>query len=278
LAAELSRPGAPSVQIALALEGLGRVALPVLDDLYSHKSDSVSFHAATAGLRLGDHVACDTMILHAEDRACEFRFQAIHALARARDLGAAGIALRRLLNDEDPRVQVAAYEGLLLRGDSRVASVSVGGDNFHLDQIASDRPNFIYVKRAGSRRIALFGRDLRAQPPLLYRAPDGSLTISAEAEDDELTVMRVVVSSGSMAPPVTVSPELAELIDLLGQDADVGEEGEVVGLSVDYGGVARALYHLCADKAINATFILEQPNATELFGPAARTGRPESEL
>jgi len=65
---------------------------------------------------------------------------------------------------------------------------------------------------------------------------------------------------------------------LLGNDAGVAANGEAVGLGLDYGAVVRALYYLCQDHAVNAKFILEQPNAAELFGPARPAGRPESEL
>jgi hypothetical protein len=278
LAEELTKPGAAHGQIALALEGLGRSALPVLDALYAHRSDAVSFHAATTGLRLGDHVACDAMVMHAEDVNCEFRFQAVHAMDRAEKLAPAAMALRRLVHDADPRIQITAYEGLIRRGDAAVQSTRIGGDNFHLDLITTERPNFIYVKRSGGRRVALFGRDFRCAAPALYRAPDGSLTINAGTEDEELTVLRLVVATGAMSPPVSTSMELPELIELLGSDADVGGDGEVLGVGVDYGGVARALYHLCQDGSINAKFTLEQPNAAEMFGPTARPGRPESEL
>ena len=63
----------------------------------------------------------------------------------------------------------------------------------------------------------------------------------------------------------------------MGRDADVGLDDEVLGLGLGYGAVVRALYHLCEDKSINATFILEHPNVTELFGPPRPAGRPESE-
>ncbi len=278
LAEELTRPGAAHVQIALALEGLGRAALPVLDALYAHRSDAVSFHAAAAGLRLGDHVACDFLVMHADDSSCEFRFQAVSALSRAENLAPAAMALRRLIHDADPRIQIAAYEGLIRRGDAAVQSAPIGGDNFHLDVITTERPNFVYVKRSDGRRLALFGKDFRCAAPALYRSPDGSLTINAGTEDEELTVLRLVVATGAMSPPVSTSMELPELIELLGSDADVGADGEVLGFGVDYGGVARALYHLCQDGSINAKFTLEQPNAAELFGPTARPGRPESEL
>ncbi len=278
LAAEIIEPSSPHAQIALAFEGLGQAALPVLDGLYTHVEDYVSFHAAVAGLRLEDHVAADVMTAHAEDAGCPFRYQAIRALTGAGGMAGAAMTLRRLLHDDDPRVQVAAYEGLLERKDPAVASVRIGGDNFMLDQVATDRPGFVYVKRSGARRVALFGRGLRCSPPVLYRAPDGSLTISAGVDDDVLTVVRFAVSNGSMSPPVSVKPALPGFLTLLGSEAEVGYDGEVAGLGVEYGAVARALYRLCRDGSINATFILEQPNASEMFGPARPVGRPESEF
>jgi hypothetical protein len=278
LSEEIKHPGAPHAQIALALEGLGRVALPVLDDLYVEPETFVSFHAAAAGLRLGDHIACDAMILRADAVQGEYRFQAIRALARAEGMAAAAMALRRLLDDPDPRVQIAAYEALVLRKDPTIRSVPIAGDNFTLDEIPSQRPNLIYVKRSGSRRIALFGKDLACRPPVLYRAPDGSVTINAGEGADTLTILRVVPASGSMSPPVSTGHGVPELIRLMGSDAGVDLSREVIGLGLDYGAVARALYHLCRDRAINATFILEQPDSAELLGRPRPEGRPESEL
>ena len=65
-------PTAPHALIAVAFEGLGRAALPELDRLYGHSKDYVSFHAAAAGLRLGDHIAADTMVMHAGKTGSKF--------------------------------------------------------------------------------------------------------------------------------------------------------------------------------------------------------------
>jgi hypothetical protein len=278
LADEMVHPMAHHGQIAQCLEGLGRVALPVLDGLYSNTKEHVSFFAAVAGLRLGDHVASDVMALHARNSDSPYRFRAIRALGAAEGMAGAGMCLRGLLDDEDPRIQIAAYEALIVRNDPVIQSVSVGGDNFLLDQISTQKPRFVFVKRKGSRRIAMFGEDLRCSPPILYQSQDGSITISARPGERELTLMRVVVGSGSASPPVQAPFTLPELIQLLGDDADVGADGDVIGLGLDYGAVVRALYHLCQAKAVNANFILEQPNAGELFGPPKPRGRPESEL
>jgi flagellar basal body P-ring protein FlgI len=278
LAEELAHSAAPHAQIAWCLEGLGRAAVPALAELYTHPKDDVSFHAAVAGLRLQEHIACDAMTMHAENPRSAFRFQAIRALAEAKGMAPAGIALRKLLNDDDPRVQIAAYEALVQRGDATIGSRRVAKDNFTLDYVPSSRSNFIYVKRAGERRIALFGDGLRCSPPVLYRAPDGSVTINANVGEEELIVLRAFTATRAMSPPIPAPFELRGLIALLGGDAAVDARGEAVGLGLDYGAVVRALYHLCQSQAVNARFILEQPNAAELFGPAKPEGRLESEL
>lgn len=278
LADEMTRPDAPYAEIAMCFEGLGAAALPVLHDLYGHPRPAVSFHAAVAGQRLGDHIAGDALVLHADKPDGEFRYRAIRALGDAPGMAGPGMCLRRLLDDEDPRVRVAAYESLLQRADPIVRTTRVGGDNFALDEVPTTRKGFLYARRSGDRRIAMFGDDLRLAPPVLYRSPEGAVTISAEPDATELSILRVVLSSGSTSPVLRSPLELSALIKLLGSPADVDLRGDITGLALDYGNVVRALYHLSADRAIDAAFLLEEPNASELFGPPRLESRPESEL
>ena len=278
LAEELLIPTAPHAQISLCFEGLGRAALPVLGELYGHAKDYVSFHAAVAGLRLDDHLAADTLALHAANPQSEHRFAAIRALGEARSLGSTGFVLRKLLDDSDPRVQVAAYEAIFPRGDPAVHSEPLGGDNFILDQVTTTQPNFVYAKRSGTRRIALFGRGLRCTPPLLYRSPDGGLTLNAADGESNVTVLRSVVARGSSSPEIPAPLELAPLLRLLGDDAGTSADGEATGLGLPYADVVRTAQVLAQSKSMNAGFVLEQPNAMEMFGPPRTVGRPESEL
>ena len=278
LAEEIVHPTAPHAQIALCFEGLGRAALPALSALYTHPKEYVSFHAGVAGMRLGDHIAGDCLSMHATNPASEYRFAAIRALGEAKGLGGAAITLRTLLDDADPRVAVAAYEALLNRHDTAVQSHRVADDNFILDHVPTAATNFVYVKRSGARRLAIFGEDLRCSPPVLYRAPDGSVTLTADPDQENLTVLRTVVATGSTSPPISAPFELPALIQLMGRDAAVTPAGTTLGLGLDYGAVVRAIYHLCRTRSLNAKVILEQPNAAELFGPSRPDGRPESEL
>jgi len=276
LSEEIIRPEAPHALICLCFESLGRTAIPDLNKLYAHRERHVSFYAAAAGLRLGDYIAVDAMAIHADDPHSEYRFQAIRALGLARGMANAAIALRRLLDNPDVRVKIAAYEALADRGDTSITSRKIAEDNFILDQVSSKGPAFVYAKRQDKRRIALFGQSPECIPPLFYRAPDGGVTINAEDNDEQLTLMRVS-PQGTVSPPIPGPTDLAALIRLLGNDAEmVGDK--VVGLGVDYAAIVRALYHLCEKDCINADFVLEQPNVLELFGPARPAGRAESEL
>lgn len=278
LGQEILNPAAPHAQIALVWEGMGRPALPVVRDLYTHAKDYVSFHAAVAGLRLGDHIASDALGVHAGNPTGAFRFPAIRALGDAKGMASASMILRDLLHADDPRVRIAAYEALSRREDVTIHSRRIARDNFVLDHIPGGTSPMIYARRTGARRIAVFGDDPRCNPPILYRSPDGSVTLAADGDAKDLTVIRAVVSTGSVSPAVQAPLSLIPLLELMGRDADADETGTIVGLGLDYGAILRALHQLCREGAIDVPFVLEQPNAAELFGPTPAAGRPESEL
>lgn len=276
LAAEIGRPDAPHAMIAVCFEGLGQASIPELEPLYADTRPWVSFHAAAAGVRLGDHVAVDAMARHAGDASSEFRYQAIRSLGRAEGMSGAVQALRQLLNDQDPRVRVAAYEELARRGDYELSTTLVADDNFYLDLVPTTGSPFLYAKRTDTRRIAVFGDGLTLTPPVFYRSPEGSLTIDWPAGAEELRLIRrtpVGAVSDSIAGPTDV----AKLVEFLGNDVQVVDH-QVLGLGLDYGTIVRALYHLTQDRSIGAPLVLEHPNAAEEFGPVKKAGRKESEL
>lgn len=277
LAEEIQQNNAPYAQIASCFEGLGRKSLPALNELYTHSRETVSFHAAVAGMRLGDHAAGDVLAYYAANPKSEFRFPAIRALGEAGAIGGTAIPLRKLLLDDDPRVQIAAYEALVRRRDAAIHSMTVGGDNFTLDVVADSPTRFVYIKRNVERRIALFGRDLTGSAPALYRAPDGSIVLNARDGDADFTVMRTVVSRELSSPPMQVPFNVVKLVKILGSDAGVTTGGDVLGLGLDYGAVVHLLYTLCENKVVNAGFQMEEPNVLDLLGPGTPQGRPESD-
>lgn len=277
LALEIQNADAPHAQIAACFEGLGRKALPSLQELYASPKDYVSFHAAAAGLRLGDHVAADILAEHAQNEQSPYRYPSIRALGEAVTMGGAAAPLRKLMLMSDPRVQTAAYEALVRRRDPSIHSLPIAGDNFTLDLVPESPARFIYAKRNNQRRIVLFGRDLAGSAPALYHAPDGGVTITAHPGDREFTVVRTVTARGLSSPPLAAPFELSKFVKILGTEAGVTSSGEVLGLGLDYGAVVHMLYHLCRDHVINADFQMEEPNVAELLGPGTLQGRPESD-
>ena len=275
LAEEIVKPDAPHALISVAFESLQRPALAELNRLYTHELDHVSFYAAAAGIRLEDHVAADAMAIHAEDPDCDFRFPAIRAMGQARGMAGARQTLRRLLDDQDPRVRIAAYEQLVELSDRAIITRKIGRENFYLDLVPSEGKPFIYTKRTGTRRVALFGRNIRCDPPAFYASPDGAIIINAALGAPHIDLIRAG-RNGTSSPPVPVQTDCAELIRLMGTDARV-EGDKVVGLGLDYSAIVRALYHLAQDGSISAEFVLEQQGAAELLGPIRKQGRRETE-
>jgi hypothetical protein len=277
LAEEITEFGAAYENIALAWEGLGKRAIATISELYSHEDRLVAYYAALAGLRLGDDMAVPAIAEHAADANSPVRFEAITELGRRDDMPRAGRALQRLLDDEDPFICAAAYEALLEWGGVGITSYRLGRDSFWLDLIPSSTQQLIYAKRTGDRRIALFGPDLRCLPPLFYRHPGGDLTINAYDGADELTILRRMPYTKTVAAPITASLDVPELVELLGRDAPRIPQNQPTGLCVSYDTVIQALHELCDMRSVNARFLLEQKSIKELFGPSLPEGRPESE-
>jgi len=278
LAEEILESGAPHADIALAWEGIGRTALPIVQKLYTHEREHARFYAAIAGLRLGDDVAVEVIAAVAQDERSTYRLTAIEEMGRARRSFRAAGALRRLLDDPDPRIRVEAYEALLARGDTLIRSEQIGNSNFVLDQVPSAAGNLIYVRRTGDQRIALLGTALTCGRPVYYRDRNEMITITASAGADRLTLIRRTPFGNQQSPPLPAEPDLPALIRMLGDDPVATSVTDVHGLALDYSTLARLLYDLCASEAINADFMMQTPSVTELFGPQNTGGREESDL
>jgi flagellar basal body P-ring protein FlgI len=278
LTEEFAKADAPHTDIVLALEGIGRPVVPLLQKLYGDPRINVSFYAGLTGLALEDRGAVGPVAACAQNARSPHRVAAVQGLARAKRLYQASAALRELLKDSDPRIRVQAYEGLMERGDDLVVSARLGGDNLSLDVVQVPGPNLIYAKRTHERRIALIGEEIACLPPLFFADQEGLITISAEQDADRLTLLRKTQFSDRVSPPIRASFNVAELVHML-SDVPKIEDGQLVsGLNVPYSLVVKALADLCRSKAVNADFVLEQMTVAEIFGPVRPVGRAESDL
>lgn len=278
LAEEILSESAPHADIALAWEGIGRTVIPLLQSLYSQKKPHARFYAAMAGLRLGDDLALDVMQDVVADSSSPYRLTAITELGYARNMTRAASVLRELLNDDDPRIRIEAYEALLARHDRFIRTENVGPDNFALDRVPSNRGNMIYVRRTGQPRIVLFGDGIQCIPPLFYQDRTGMITINADSGATRLTLIRKAPFNERVSPPLPTSLDIGSLVRMLGDDPELVERDKVHGLALDYSTVSRTLQQLCEAQATNAKFMLQSRSVTEMFGPLGGTERPESDL
>ncbi len=280
LSDELGRVNAPLEDTALCLEAIGQAAVPLVRNQYRHRQRATSFYAARVGARLGDSLAIEALRWHAEERDGLYRQAAVRELGEtpAYQSGfAVASILRKLLEDDDPRVRVWAYEALRKQHDAVVTSRAVGGDNFLLDVVACDGPGLIHAQRTGERRIAILGRSLRCRPPLLYSHPDRPVTISARNGDERITLVRKLGGGQVVWEPIYTSFAVDELLQVLGSETTRGADGRPRGLAVDYAIVLDVVSELCRTGAIPADFRLEQASVTDLLGPAEPMIRPESD-
>jgi hypothetical protein len=278
LGKEILREDALHEDISLAWEAIGRPSLVTLRKLYAHSDRVVSYHAARAGIRLGDHSALAAMTHLARDSKFDLRLEAIRELGRAANQPGFQMPWRQLLEDPDPRVAVATYEALYPQGHRLVDSQRVGADNFVLDRIPCARDNLIYAKRSGERRIALIGNGIQCTTPVFYVDPGRAFLLNANEEDEELTVVRNAPDGVGSSPPMPVSRDTGRLLAFMGDQPRRDVSGDVLGLGVDYTALIQAMQSLCQDSGINARFMLEQTTTIDLFGPLTRRGRLESKL
>lgn len=281
LAEEMGRAGAPHRSLSLALEGMGRPSLPVARRFYAHRNRSVSFYAARAGLRLHDAPALEVIAQHAADPQSPYREQAVRELGRTRVFGSAVSTLRNLLDADDQRIRLAAYESLREYGDPAIHNLRVGRENFELEIVDAAGAYLIYAYRSQHPRLVLFGRDLEARPPMLYPAgdlEDRNVLLSADGGDRHIRLIRKNPYTHQTSDPMEVGLRVDDLILKLGNDPVIGENGEVNGLGLSYSQTVRVVSHLCRSGGIPAEFVLQTPSLDpDALTPVRYIGRPDIE-
>jgi hypothetical protein len=275
---EAVKPNAALADIALAWEGLGKTSLPHVRKLYTHQDHGVSYFAAQAGLRVGDDLALEVMGRHVKDPKSPYRELAVEELGRATEISRAITILRPLLDQDDQRIRGLAYEGLRRHRDPIVKTVRVGEAGFVVDVVPASSRFVITARRLGEQRIAIFGTALQCGRPAFYSHHADTVLITAEAGAKHLTVVRRTPLTGRLSTPIKVPFGVLSLIEVLGKDPNKDANGEYEGLGLTYSQVVEVLHDLCANKTINATFVLEAAEAADVTPTPRDTGRPESEL
>jgi len=262
LAEEVAHPDAEFESIGVAWEAIGRIALPVICELYNHPLPAANYIAGRAGMRLGDNAGMEAVARHAMNPDSAFRGDAIDELGYAVKMHGAGEYLRKLLNDSDNAVRIRVYKALRRRPHPAIETKVLYEDNLILDVLDSTGAYLIYIQRSATPRIAVFGPHMRCKPPAMYpgdRRDDRFLhtQISAQQDDKDLTVIYKNKRSSKTSPKLSASFNVAKLVQFLGDTPIEGDAGRLEALGVPYDEIVDILHTFCDVGTIPAELIAE---------------------
>jgi flagellar basal body P-ring protein FlgI len=224
LAEEAVKPDAPLLDISYCWEGMGPTILPTIAPLMTHAKQDVAFAAARAAAFLGDTAAQGVLIGMARTSGHQFQSNAVQTLAKLPDSPQINSLLRSLLDANETVVRIEAYRALAERSDSRVMSQEINDEygrlKFVLDVVVSQGPPLIYAARSGIPRIAVIGKGVQVDTPVLFTAAENRFSINSDKG------MLNVFYRGSELPAavsIVSSPDLVELIARLGGHGAPGQ-------------------------------------------------------
>ena len=305
---EIEKPGANADGLSLIWEAMGTQVVNSCRRYYASRNPAASFYSARAGMRLHDDSAGDVLTRIARTTGSPFQVPAIRELGRHRKFFRSLSALRELIDDASDLVRIAAYEALVdLEDTALIQRETVGEFDLHL--VKSDRGYVIYATRSGHKRIALFGRDMRAASSAFFDMPSpfdptNSLVTMADKEVDvdangnrvdlanltpiqraglstvkqpQLMLFRSIPRTGGISEPFYTDFSVRSLVRTLGNPAQRDAQRRIMGLDLTYGQVVAVLYRMCeVNKCIPAKFVLQHlPGRETIYQGAATVGRPD---
>jgi len=242
-----------SYDAAWRWQALGVKALPTVRELYDYPEELPRIAALRAGSKLGDPLVITHLLDMSHSASPDIRRQAVGLLGDMPLDPRIDRGLRTLLSDDDVDVRLGAYEALVKRVDPFITRHAVD-EKFVLDIIDSDKP-LIYITQIGQPRIAVFGRDLSLERPLLVDAWSGRFIVQGEAGSDLVEVF-YRAEDGASRIIERADPRLEEFIQFLGHTKTI--EHPKIGLGLSYGETIAALHQIWREKYINADFKAQQ--------------------
>ncbi len=163
----------------LVCRALGPNAVEPLRAFYDDPNPRVRGAALDTGAWLTDDDAVPGLLAVAGDPSSATRAAAAVSLSLlSRNLRATE-GLRRLLDDDEPEVRLAAYEAAAASGNQLVERTPVedlDGVKFLIDRVPSERPWVLAIPR-DTPRLVIFGAQTGFSPPVFDADPAGSLLI-----------------------------------------------------------------------------------------------------
>jgi hypothetical protein len=234
-------------------QAIGKKAVPMLHDLYTHPEEQPRFAALEAGAKLDDPLAVNPLLKMARSAKQSTRLASIRLLGGMGDNPAIDVGLRPLLDDDDLDVRLTTYEMLRKRHDPTVETVRVN-NRFDLDMVRSSKP-LVYAAQTGPPRIAVFGEDVKLRQPMMQSMWNGKLIVRLDDGDAKAKVF--FRSDGSERPRIEqAKPEAQEFIPFLARtpSPSIGS----AGLDLTYGETLGVLYDLARERNLGCDFRGEQ--------------------
>jgi hypothetical protein len=234
----------------MALEMIGNESLESLAALLNSSNEEVRFRAARCMLNLGSDKGLETLRQIATDKNSPLRLEALNAITISARRNDAAVVARKLLQDENIDVRLAAYESLRKLEDIVITEKAIGR-SFYLEQVGQTEYKTVFVSRSGRPRIALLGEPICCAENIFVESGDGSITINAPAGQNYVSIMRKHPLRPGTILQVKSSFELGDIIKRLCEEPAQGKQS---GLNVSYGEMAALLQQMCGKGAVKAEF------------------------
>ncbi len=248
----LANPGSAG-EAAWRWQAIGKRSLSIIQPLYDYPEEGPRLAALQAGAKLNDALTVKPLLEMASSSTTQKRLDTIGLLAEMGVNPTIEIGLRKLLDDEDVDVRLAAVDALIKRGDPFLQRVIVD-NKFELYLVPSEKP-LIYVSQTGVPRITVFKKDLAISTPLNVFMWSNRLMIKEDSRSGKLEVYFRKIDD-DRGDAKLVDPSLDKFIPFLGHTVTI--EAPQPGLGLEYGEVVGALHEIWAQRFIPGDFKAEQ--------------------
>ncbi len=267
--------------IVAALEGMGRLIVPVLRESYHHDNRVVRLAALSAGARLGDlGYAAEPLaaMAQADSGAESERATAMLGvlLGHSPDHTRIRAMLRHLLDSEDNRVRMTAFSALFNAGERGpyIIHRSFPG-KFELALVNSSK-QMVYVTRQGPPRIVIFDQMLGYNYPLFASLWNNRFMVRGDKDDLTIGVYHRAIDA-SNGQTEQIAPTVGNLLLLMANQRVDGNT--LPGFDMGYGQVVKVLHELTQNGAISAPLVLQSSDLVQRINRErsgrATEGRPE---
>ena len=237
----------------IALEAIGNESISKLPILLNSSNEQVRLRAARCILNLGNDMGLKTLMEIAMDKNSAYRVEALEAMTTAANRNDASAMSRRLLQDAEFDIRLAAYEQLRKLDDVAVKRTFIAR-SFYLEQITQTEHKSIFVSRSGRPRIVLFGAPIYCRDNIFVQSADGNITINAPSGQGYVSITRKHPEQPEIIAQLRSTFELGNIIETLCEEPAKKHSQKPGGLGVSYAEAIALIKQMLDKGALEAEF------------------------